>query len=81
MNNDNIENIRKNAVTKIKEKVKQNPKYLHPMNKERQEVMKRLEFSNGNDFNRWIQHNEIMKNPTDIKRIEIENNQKSRMQN
>lgn len=68
---ENIDDIRSKTITEIKEKVKKNPGYLHPMNKERQEDMKRLKFANGNDFTHWMQQNRIMKNPTDIKREEM----------
>lgn len=61
-----IENIRKNVTCEIKEKVKKNPKYLHPANKERLEDMKRLMFTSGNEFTQWMQKNGIMNNPTDI---------------
>jgi hypothetical protein len=54
---ESIENIRKNAIDEIKEKVKKNPKYLHPMNKERLEDMKRLIFISGNGFTQWMQKN------------------------
>jgi len=37
---DNIENIRRSAIPKIKEKIKKDPRYIHPC--ERQEDMKRL---------------------------------------
>lgn len=70
---ENIEEIRKDAITEIKEKAKKNPKYLSPMNKEHQEDMKRLEFTNGCEFTLWMQHNGIMRNPADISRKEIEN--------
>jgi hypothetical protein len=67
MNNiDNIDKIRKEAISKIKEKIKKNPGhcgYLHPCNKERLEDMKTLGFQNGNNFTHWMQQNRIMKNP------------------
>ena len=63
---DDIEKIRRNTIAEIKEKVNKNPKYLHPMNKERQEDMKRLKFSNGYDFTCWMQQVGIMKNPTAV---------------
>ncbi len=68
MNNENIYEIRRKAILEIKEKIKKNPKYLHPCNKERQEDMKRLGFSNGNDFTHWMQQSGIMKNSTYIDR-------------
>jgi len=70
MNNmENIDKIRREAIIKIKEKIKKNPGnsgYLHPCNKERKEDMVMLGFSNGNEFYRWMQQVEIMKNPTDV---------------
>ena len=66
---ENIENIRKNTIYEIKEKVKKNPKYLHPTNKERIEDMKRLMFISGNEFTQWMQKNGIMKNITKINSI------------
>lgn len=65
---ENIENIRRNAVSEIKEKVRKNQKILNPNNKERLEYQKKLKFANGNDFTNWMQQNGIMKNPTDIGR-------------
>jgi hypothetical protein len=67
---DNIENIRRNAISEIKEKMKVS-KYLHPCNKERQEDMKKLEFENGYKFTCWMQQNGILKNPTKV-RQEVE---------
>lgn len=64
---ESIENIRKNAIVGIKEKVKKNPKYLHPVNKERLEDMKKFMFVSGNEFTQWMQQNGIMKNPTNIR--------------
>ena len=65
---ENIDQIKRKAIVEIKEKVKKNPGYLHPCNKERQEDMKRLKFDSGNSFTFWMQQNGIMKNPTDIER-------------
>lgn len=62
---ENIENIRKNAMVSIKEKIKKNPGYygyLHPLNKERQEDMKRLGFVTGYEFFRWIRQYGLTKN-------------------
>ena len=76
MNNiDNIGKIRKEAIVKIKENIKRSPGhsgYLHPCNKEWQEDMKILKFSNGNEFTHWMQNNWIMKNSADIERIHME---------
>lgn len=69
---DDIEKIRKDAITEIKEKVKKSPGYLHPCNKERQEDRKRLKFVSGYEFTYWMQQNGIMKNPTDINRRDWE---------
>lgn len=66
---EDLEKIRKDAVTGIKEKANKNPKYLNPANKERQEDMKRLKFANGYEFTCWMQQNEIMKNPFDVERV------------
>ncbi len=63
-----LENIRRNKISEIKKKVMNNPKYLHPCNKERLNDMKKLIFSSGNEFTQWMQQNGIMKNPTDIER-------------
>lgn len=73
----NIDDIRKNAMTEIREKTKKNPKYLSPMNKERQEDMKKLGFISGNDFTYWMQQNGIVKNPTDLDRNMVENTLKN----
>lgn len=65
-----MENIRKDAIVEIKEKIKKNPGpsgYLHPCNRERQEDMRRLNFTNGYEFTYWMQQNKIMKNPTKVK--------------
>lgn len=76
MNNiENIDKIRKEAISEIKEKIKNNPGhsgYLHPCNKKRQEDMKILGFSNGNEFTHWMQKNGIMRNPTNVRRASEE---------
>jgi hypothetical protein len=54
---ENIQDIRKIVIDKIKEKAKKNPKYLHPVNKERLEDVKRLAFISGNEFTKWMQMN------------------------
>lgn len=61
---ESVDQIRIKAISEIKEKVKKNPKYLNPVNKERLEDMKTLRFVSGNGFTSWMQQNGIMKNPT-----------------
>ncbi len=68
MIDENIENIRKDAISGIKEKVKKNPKYLHPCNMERKNDADILGFSNGYEYTCWLQQIGIMKNPVDITR-------------
>jgi len=63
-----IEKIRKDAIEEIKEKVRKNPNFLSPVNKERLECQEKLKFANGNDFTHWMQQNGIMNNPVDIER-------------
>lgn len=63
---DNVDKIRKDAITEIKEKVRKNPKFLHPINKERLVYQKKLKFDNGNEFTYWMQQVGIMKNSTNI---------------
>ena len=76
MNNiENIDKIRREAISEIKEKIKRNPGYLgylHPCNKERLEDMKTLGFSNRNEFTHWMQQNRIVRSPADIERDRIE---------
>lgn len=69
---ENIENIRKNAIAEIKEKVKKNHGYLHPCNKEKQEDMKRFGFENGYKFNCWLQHVGILKRSIDVRHKEFD---------
>lgn len=57
---ESIENIRRDIIIEIKEKVKRNLGYLHPCNKERQEDMKDSNF-NGNEFTNWMQQKGILK--------------------
>lgn len=57
-----------NVIEEIKKKVRNNPKYLHPCNKERLEDMKMLKFANGNEFTQWMQENRIMKGSTEFER-------------
>lgn len=72
MTEENIEKIRKDVITEIKEKVRKNSRFLHPTNKERLEYQEKLKFTNGNEFTNWMQQVGIMKNPTDIKRRDDE---------
>lgn len=60
MTKENIYGIRIEWIIKIKEKIKKNPKYIHPCNRERQEDMEILQFSNGYDFTFWMQQNGIL---------------------
>lgn len=62
------EKIDDSIVREIKEKIKKNPKYLHPTNKEFQEDIKRYGFSNGYKYNCWLQEVGILKSPTDVER-------------
>lgn len=65
---EDIEKIREDAIEEIKEKVRKNPNFLSPVNKERLEYQEKLKFSNGNEFTNWMQKVGIMKNPIDIER-------------
>lgn len=47
---DNLDNV----IEEIKEKVRKNPKYLHPTNKDRLEDQKRLKFPNGYSYICWL---------------------------
>lgn len=67
-----IEDVRKNVVAEIKEKVRKNQKFLSPVNKERLEYQEKLKFANGNEFVCWMQQNGIMKNPTKVARDQNE---------
>lgn len=64
----NIENIRRDAIYEIKEKIKilTVGKYVHPCNKEFKDDMRRLSFDSGNRFIVWMQQNGILKNPTKV---------------
>lgn len=55
-------------IKEIKEKIKKNPKYVHPCNKEFQEYIKRYGFENGYKFICWMQQVGIMNNPVNIGR-------------
>lgn len=63
-----IENIRK-VITEIREKIKNNSKYVNPMNKEFQEDIKKYGFKSGHEYTTWMQNNGILKNPTIVDRI------------
>ncbi len=62
------EKIDESIIREIKDKIKKNPKYLHPTNKEFQEDIKRYRFSNGYEYNCWLQEVGILKSPTDVER-------------
>lgn len=64
MTDKNIGNIRNIAIPQIKEKVKKNPKYLHPCNKERKNDECILGFS-GYEYTCWLQQIGVMKHPTE----------------
>jgi len=65
----NINEDRKDdIIIEIKEKIKKNPRYIHPANKEFQEDIKRYGFENGNRFICWMQQNGILKSPSNIDR-------------
>ncbi len=66
MIDDNIEKLRRDSISNIKEKIKKNLNFLHPCNKDRLEYQKLLKFKSGHDFTYWMQNNGIMKNPTNI---------------
>lgn len=65
---EDIEKIREDSIEEIKEKVRKNPKFLSPVNKERLEYQEKLKFANGNDFTNWMQQVGIMKNHIDVER-------------
>jgi len=67
MKENDIENIRINAISEIKEKIRKDSKYVHPCNKERQNDQKRLKFLYGYEYIRWMQQNGILKNPTKVR--------------
>ncbi len=72
MTKENIENIRKDSILEIKEKIKrfklENKTYVHPCNKEFQDDIKRLRFDNANKYVQWMQQNGVLKRPIDIDR-------------
>lgn len=64
---ESIENIRKNAIIEIKEKIKKNSKYVHPCGKEFQDDVKKFRFDNGNEYISWMQQNGILNSPARIR--------------
>lgn len=62
----NTEKIDESIVIEIREKIKKNPKYIHPCNKEFQEDINKYGFENGNKFISWMQKVGILKSTTDI---------------
>lgn len=62
-NGENMKENIYNIIKEIREKIKNDPKYLHPCNKEFQEDIKRFEFKNGNEFVSWMQQNGILLDP------------------
>ncbi len=66
-NSGTVDELDKDVISReIKEKIKKNPKYLHPCNKEFQEDIKKYGFENGNKFIRWLQDVGILKSITDV---------------
>lgn len=61
-------NNEESIIKEIREKIKNNPKYVNPMSKIYQEDIKRYGFENGYRYSCWLQQIGILKNPTDIKR-------------
>jgi uncharacterized protein YeeX (DUF496 family) len=57
---ENIEKIKR----EIKEKIRNNSKYIHPCNKEFQEDTKRLGFEFGHSYVVWMQKNGILTSPS-----------------
>lgn len=72
LENIDIKKLRQDAVSDIKETIRNNSKFLHPCNKEKLEYQKKLKFENGYDFTVWMQQNGIMKNPAHIYRKQKE---------
>lgn len=66
-----MNDIESDIIIEIKEKIKINPKYIHPCNKEFQEDIRKHKFENGYKFISWMQNNGILKNPYDIKKDEM----------
>lgn len=65
---ENIENIKK----EIKEKIKNNPRYVNSCSKEFQEDIKRYGLNSGYEFTTWMQNNGILKSVTKIYREDNE---------
>lgn len=63
-----IEFKRKEAIVDIKEKIKINPNWAHPCNREKLEYQEKLKFKSGYEFICWMQQNGILKNSTDVSR-------------
>lgn len=63
-----IDKIRQESISEIKEKVRNNQKFLHPINIERLEFQKKLRFESGIEFTYWMQKNGIMNNSTIVQR-------------
>jgi len=57
-----------NIIKEVREKIKNNPKYTHPCNKDFQEDTKRLGFNSGHKYIAWMQQNGILKSVTKINR-------------
>lgn len=66
MVNENIENIRQNAISEIKEKIKKKSECMHPCTKEFQEYREKLGFKSGNELVNWMRYVGILKNPSNI---------------
>ncbi len=49
-------------ICEIKEKIKKNPKYVHPCNKEFQDDIKKFGFESGYKYICWLEKNGILKN-------------------
>lgn len=69
--NINIEDLRRESISKIKEIICKNPKFTHPCNKNRLEFQEKLKFKSGYEFTGWMQRNGIINNPADIKHEEM----------
>lgn len=58
----NIDKIRQ-----IREKIKNNPKYINPMSNEFQQDIKKYGFSNGCEYTAWLRHNKILRSDESIR--------------
>lgn len=54
-------------IREVREKIKNNPKYVNPMSKQYQEDIKRYGFENGYRYSCWLQKVGILKNPTEVR--------------